>query len=146
MIASKSPAATPASKPTHGLALPSPNFTSAAYVTAAAAKAPANIFPSSAILITPERSENMPPSAASTNGVANLIVDHTSAMVKMSLIDLNFRSLQQTESANRTTEERFCCDKQNDYSLQNLNNVFCDMFREPVNVNSAVLQNSKQKS
>jgi len=38
------------------------------------------------MLITPERSENIPPSAASTKGVANLIVDHSSAIVKMSLI------------------------------------------------------------
>jgi hypothetical protein len=55
----------------------------------AAANAPANIFPSRAILITPERSENIPPSAARTSGVANLIVDQSNAIVKMSLIVLD---------------------------------------------------------
>src|SRR3981189_1972916 len=69
------PAALAASNPIHGLAFPSPSFVSAAYVTAAAVKAPASIFPSSAILITPDRSENIPPSAASTSGVATLSGD-----------------------------------------------------------------------
>ena len=44
-------------------------------VTAAAVKAPASIIPSSAILITPPRSEYIPPSAASISGVESLIIE-----------------------------------------------------------------------
>src|SRR4026209_2654657 len=80
------PASIPANKPTHGLALPMPNLTSAAYVTAAAVNAPANILPSSAMLMTPDRSENSPPIAASTNGAASLIVDAIMDHVKTSLM------------------------------------------------------------
>ncbi len=66
------------SNPSHGLPV--------AYVTAAAVNAPASIIPSSAMLITPERSENSPPSAARISGVDSLIVDQISARVKRSAI------------------------------------------------------------
>ncbi len=56
------------------------------WFTAAAANAPASISPSSAMLITPERSENIPPSAASRSGVASRIVEKTIATLKISSI------------------------------------------------------------
>ena len=72
------PAAMAASRPTHGLP--------AYQVTAAAVNAPASIRPSSAMLMTPARSEKSPPSAASKSGVAVRIVEKMSAMVKISLM------------------------------------------------------------
>src|SRR6188768_2198309 len=45
------------------------------YVATAAVKAPASIRPSRAILITPERSENIPPKAAKISGVAPRIAE-----------------------------------------------------------------------
>ena len=42
-------------------------------------KAPISIIPSSPMFVTPERSLNMPPSAANTRGVANRKVDAMSA-------------------------------------------------------------------
>ena len=137
------------------------------------------------MLITPERSENIPPSAASTKGVANLIVDHSSAIVKMSFIvwtmslpedfasdfglriswssrllapphhkkalvpkhkiripnsefrngclrfdssSLDLRALEQTKPANRTAEERFSSHEKNDDALENLDDIFRDVF------------------
>src|SRR6266496_4317421 len=95
------PATIPASNPMYGLPT--------AYVTAAAVKAPASIIPSSAILITPERSENKPPRAARINGVESRIVDQIKAIVKISAInlhlgDLHLRAFQQTKPRKRTTE------------------------------------------
>ena len=54
-------------------------------MTTAAVNAPASINPSSAILITPARSENMPPSAANISGVAERIVEKSRMKVKMSV-------------------------------------------------------------
>ena len=64
---------------------------------AAAANAPASMMPSSAMLMTPARSENRPPSAANTNGVASRNVDMTRETVSSSLmvgVDSHFRALQ----------------------------------------------------
>src|SRR5215813_2907707 len=94
-----SPAAIPATRPKNGLL--------DAYVTAAAVNAPASIIPSSAILITPERSENIPPNAASTRGVANLTVDQMSDTVNISLIASYFRALKQSEHLTCFAEECF---------------------------------------
>src|ERR1043165_10292216 len=110
----KSPAIMPASKPIHGLALPIPNRWSAAYVTAAAVKAPASIFPSRAMLMTPDRSEKSPPSAASTSGVASRIVEAMSERVKMSLMCLNAPRQSSSESP---LEETFSRDEQDDHAL-----------------------------
>src|SRR4051812_22508867 len=137
------PAVIPASSPTQGLKLPMPIFVSAAYVTAAAVKAPASILPSRAMLMTPDRSEKSPPSAASTSGVARRIVDQTSANVKTSLIRLDLRLLKQTELIKWTTEQTLRSYKQDDRSLQYLNDVFRHVFRKTVDVNPAMLQNSK---
>jgi hypothetical protein len=41
----------------------------------------------------PERSENIPPSAAKIKGVANLMVENIRANVKISLIFLNYRTI-----------------------------------------------------
>src|SRR3982751_4720614 len=97
----------PASKPIQGLAAPAPKRTSAAWVTAAAVKAPASIFPSRAILITPDRSENRPPSAASTSGVASRMVDAISERVKMSLINLRSQTCKQRPPADQPFEKCF---------------------------------------
>src|SRR5689334_4751389 len=145
MTAMKSPARIPESKPTHGLALPRCNFLSAAYVTAAAVKAPASIFPSSAMLMTPERSENSPPSAASTSGVANLMVDAIKEKVKMSLIRLGPQALRRPDSAHEPFEKRFSRNEENDDSLQHLHDVFRDVLGKAVDVNAAVLQHREQQ-
>src|SRR5687767_5034678 len=121
MAAMNKPASSPANNPTHGLALPIPNLTSAAYVTAAAVKAPANILPSSAMLITPDRSENSPPNAARTRGVASLIVDSTTVSndVKKSLIGLRPQT-SESKPVQRPFEKSFSSDEENDDSLQDL--------------------------
>src|SRR6476661_7868097 len=141
----KSPASNPPSKPTHGLALPRCNSLSAAYVTAAAVNAPASILPSSAMLITPERSEKSPPSAASTSGVASLMVEAIKENVKMSLIQLGPQTLHWSDFANQPFEERLRCDEENDDSLKDLHDVFRDVFRKTVDIDPAVLQNREQQ-
>src|SRR5688572_14373867 len=65
--ATNAPAAIPETKPRYGLL--------DSYVTTAAVNAPASNKPSRAILITPARSENKPPSAANKSGVASRIVE-----------------------------------------------------------------------
>src|ERR1043166_2139779 len=110
----KSPATIPPNKPNHGLAAPIPRLVSAACVSAAAVKAPASIFPSSAILITPERSEKRPPSAASTSGVESRIVEAMSESVKMSLIELNVPRQSASEGPSKKT---FRSDEQDDHAL-----------------------------
>ena len=72
------PAPIPANRPTNGLPT--------ACVTAAAVNAPANIIPSKAILMTPDRSENIPPKAARIKGVVSRIVDQINDMVNISAI------------------------------------------------------------
>src|SRR5262245_53909392 len=140
----KSPARSPASKPTHGLAFPIPIFVSAACVTAAAVKAPASILPSSAMLITPDRSENSPPSAASTSGVASLIVDAINENVKMSLIDSSPQTYHRS-SAHEPLKERLRGDEKDDDPLQHLHDVFSDVLGKAINVNAAVLQHREQQ-
>src|ERR1044071_3688319 len=138
----KSPATMPPSKPNHGLAAPIPRLVSAACVSAAAVKAPASIFPSSAILITPERSEKRPPSAASTSGVASRMVEAMSENVKMSLMCL---TLPRQSSSESPFEETFSSHEQNDHALQNLHDVFRHVFGKSIDVDSAVLQCRKQQ-
>src|SRR6185436_8073528 len=121
----KSPASMPPSNPIHGLAPPMWRLVSAACVTAAAVKAPASIFPSSAMLITPERSEKRPPSAASTSGVASRIVEAMSESVKMSLIVLRSQTFHGSSSSQEPFEESFGSDEKNDDTLQNLHDIFC---------------------
>src|SRR5215510_13997935 len=137
----KSPAIMPPSKPNHGLAAPIPRLVSAACVSAAAVKAPASIFPSSAILITPERSEKSPPSAASTSGVASRIVEAMSESVKMSLMCLNVPRQSSSESP---SEETFSSNEQDDHALQHLHDVFRYVFGKTIDVDAAVLQCGKQ--
>src|SRR4029079_2829223 len=137
-----SPAIIPPNKPNHGLAAPMPRLVSAACVSAAAVKAPASIFPSSAILITPERSEKRPPSAASTSGVASRIVEAINENVKMSLMCLNVPRQSSSESP---FEETFSSNEQDDHALQNLHDVFRHVFGKTVDVNAAVLQCGKQQ-
>src|SRR5829696_10168299 len=108
------PASIPASKPIHGLAFPIPRRVSAAWVTAAAVNAPASILPSSAILITPERSENRPPSAASTSGVASRIVEAMSEKVKRSRMNLRPQTFERRSSLQEPLKECFSRDEQND--------------------------------
>src|SRR5215510_1907725 len=138
----KSPAIMPPNKPIHGLAAPIPSRVSTACVSAAAVNAPASIFPSSAILITPERSEKRPPSAASTSGVASRIVEAMSERVKMSLMCLNAPRQSSSESP---LEETFSSYKQDDHTLQYLHDVLGYMFRKTIDVDAAVLQCRKQQ-
>src|SRR5687768_5510712 len=107
--ATRSPAAAPAIKPIHGLPV--------SHVTDAAANAPASRRPSSPILTTPERSEKRPPSAARTSGVASLMVDQISWVVKISLISLSSHDAQLLECV---TEQRFRRHEQNYRGLQDL--------------------------
>src|SRR5215470_15127122 len=67
MRATSNPATIAAQSPTRGLWVK--------IVTTDAVNAPASIIPSSAILITPPRSEYMPPSAASVRGVEYLTIE-----------------------------------------------------------------------
>src|ERR1044071_8704737 len=134
----KSPATMPPSKPNHGLAAPIPRLVSAACVSAAAVKAPASIFPSSAILITPERSENRPPSAASTRGVASRIVEAMSERVKMSRMGLRSQTFHRRSSLQEPFEESFSSNEQNDDALQYLDDVLCHVLRKAVDVDAAV--------
>src|SRR5215203_5259822 len=71
------PASTAETSPTHGLP--------AYHVTAAAVNAPASISPSSAMLMTPARSEKSPPSAASRSGVAKRRAERSRPKLKMSV-------------------------------------------------------------
>src|SRR6185369_15977811 len=132
----------PPSKPIHGLAVPIPSRVSTQCVNAAAVKAPASILPSSAILITPERSEKRPPSAASTSGVASRIVEAMSESVKMSLICLNAPRQSSSESP---SEETFSRDEQDNHALQHLHDIFSYVFGKTVDINAAVLQCGKQQ-
>src|ERR1043166_6526258 len=132
----------PPNKPIHGLAAPAPRRVSTQCVSAAAVKAPASILPSSAILITPERSEKRPPSAASTSGVASRIVEAMSEKVKMSRMCLN---ASRQSSSQSPLEEKFSSDKQDDHALQHLHDVFGYVFRKTVDVDAAVLQCRKQQ-
>src|ERR1051326_1985711 len=132
----------PPSKPIHGLAAPMPSRVSTACVSAAAVKAPASIFPSSAILMTPERSEKSPPSAASTSGVERRIVEAMSEKVKMSLMCLNGPRESSSQSPLKHT---FSSYKQNDYPLQHLHDVFSYVFRKTIDVDAAVLQCREQQ-
>src|SRR6267142_2725970 len=107
------PAAMPDNKPTQGLP--------AAYVMAAAVNAPASMIPSSAILMTPARSENRPPRAASTNGVASRNVDMMREAVSSSLmvgVDSHFRAVQPSISREWATEHRLGGHEQDDDALQ----------------------------
>src|SRR5829696_5120802 len=132
------PASIPASKPIHGLAFPIPRRVSAAWVTAAAVKAPASIFPSRAILITPDRSENRPPSAASTSGVASRIVEARSEIVKISLINLGSNCSRES-SAYKPLKESLSSYEEDDDALQHLHDILCYIFRKTVHVDPAML-------
>src|SRR5690349_21177182 len=96
------------------------------------------------MLITPERSENNPPSAARINGVASLIIDATSDHVKTSLIRLRPQP-PESKPAQRPFEERLSSDKQNDDSLQHLHDVFRDVLGKTVDVDPAMLEHGKQQ-
>src|ERR1700752_1253624 len=135
----KRPGIMPPSKPIQGLAVPIPNRLSAAYVRAAAVKAPASIFPSSAMLMTLDRSENSPPSAASTSGVASRIVEAMSESVKMSLMGLRSQTFHGCLSSQEPPEETFSSDEKNDDALQDLHDIFCHVLRKAVDINSTVL-------
>src|SRR5438876_9324311 len=67
------PVPAPQAEPSHGVCNVS--------VPTAAPKAPISIMPSSAILVTPERSQSKPPSAAKISGVEIRKVDRRSCMV-----------------------------------------------------------------
>src|SRR4051794_10034086 len=110
-----SPAAIAAANPTNGLLV--------AYVTAAAVNAPASIIPSRAILITPDRSENIPPSAARISGVARRPVDQINEIVNRSLMSSFLKVLQQSQFLKGLAEESLGRNKQNNGRLQNLDDV-----------------------
>src|SRR6185369_5234001 len=97
------------------------------------------------MLMTPERSEKSPPSAASTSGVASLMVEAIKEKVKMSLIQLGPQTLRWSDFANQPFEERLRCDEKNDDSLKDLYDVFRDVLRKTVDVDPAVLQNREQQ-
>src|SRR6187455_1543069 len=100
--------------------------------------------PSSAMLMTPERSENIPPSAASTSGVDNRIVENTSETVKRSAMA---RPLLQSvpQAGQRPAEHRFRGDEQDDRRLQNLHDVLGDVPGEGVDRDTAAREHGKQQ-
>src|SRR5689334_1387984 len=130
------PAATAAMRPTHGLPL--------AYVAAAAVNAPASIMPSSAMLMTPDRSENSPPSAARMSGVERRIVEKIKAIVKRSAIGL-LPPKRVAEAEDRRAKKCFRGDEQNNRRLQNLDDVFRDVLREGINRNAAAREHGEQQ-
>src|SRR6185503_11451240 len=97
------------------------------------------------MLITADRTEKSPPSAASTSGVASRIVEAMSESVKMSLIDLRSQTFHGSSSSQEPFEETFSGDKKNDDALQDLHDIFRHVLRKSVDVNSAVLQSCKQQ-
>src|ERR1041384_8149383 len=87
------------------------------------------------MLITPDRSEKSPPSAASTSGVASRIVEAMSESVKMSLMCLNSPRQSSSQSP---LEETFSRDEQDDHALQHLHDVFGHVFGKAVDIDTAV--------
>ena len=81
--------------------------------------------------MTPDRSENSPPSAASTSGVASRIVEAISESVKMSLIRLGSANVARKLLPNGPLEESFGSDKKNDDALQHLHDVFVTCSEKP---------------
>jgi hypothetical protein len=78
----------------------------------------------------PERSENIPPSAAKISGVANRIVENKSDKVNNSLI-LSFGKFLQRSH------------KQNHHRLQNFDQIFGNVFGKRINENSAAQKIAK---
>src|SRR6201995_3611833 len=139
----------------------------------AALNAPASITPSSAMLMTPERSENIPPSAARMSGVASLMDEKRRLTLNMSFIScyfvdgsllflpqpgtglkklyayrlmlLNLRPLQKSEPAERAPEERLRGDEEDDDALKDLHKVFRDVLAEGVNGDASALEHREEK-
>src|SRR5215204_4647439 len=125
-----------ATRPTHGLPL--------AYVVAAAVNAPASIIPSSAMLMTPDRSENKPPSAARMSGVERRIVEKINAIVKRSAIGL-LPPKRVAEAEDRRAKKCFRRDEQDNRRLQNLDDVLCDVLREGIDGDAATREHREQQ-
>src|SRR5690349_8454928 len=100
--------------------------------------------PSSAMLMTPDRSENSPPSAARISGVESRIVDHMSETVRSSAMRFG-RANPAAKTGQRLAEQRFTRDKQNDDRLQNLDDVLGDVLRERIHRNTAAGEHRKQQ-
>src|SRR5574339_324533 len=94
------PAPIAATRPIHGFPV--------VHVTDAAVNAPASIIASSAMLMTPARSEKRPPIAARMSGVASRIDEPSRTSVKTSA------------TPESTSERRLGRHEQNDQRLQNL--------------------------
>src|SRR5678815_949345 len=90
--------------------------------------------PSRAMLMTPDRSDNNPPSAASSNGVARRIVENRIESFKMSPILFS------------SPEQCFGSDEQNHQCLQDEHKVSRYFFREDIDEESAARQRAKEES
>ena len=84
--------------------------------------------------MTPDRSENIPPSAARISGVESRIDEKISEIVKSSATCPASSAPQAKE---RLAEQRFGRDKQDDRRLQYLHDVLRDVLRERVHRNAA---------
>src|SRR5687767_15119600 len=100
--------------------------------------------PSRAMLTTPARSENRPPSDARINGVDSRIVDQMSETVKSSTMGRN-RPGPAAKPGERIAEHRLARDEENDDGLQNLHDVFRDVLRERVHRNAAAREHRKEE-
>src|SRR4029453_79313 len=133
--ATSPPAPTAAARPAHGLPV--------AWVIAAAVNAPASIMPSSAMLMTPDRSENSPPNAARMRGVDRRIVEEISAIVKRSAIAL-VAPKRSAKAENGFTKKSFRGEEQNDRPLKNLHDIFSHVLRKRVHRHTAAREHRKQ--
>src|SRR5512140_3481534 len=87
------------------------------------------MMPSSAMLMTPDRSEKRPPIAARSRGVARRIVDGISSKLKISCIGLTLCLLEESLAA---AEQRLGCDEENHESLQDHDQVLRRVLGEDV--------------
>src|SRR5688500_1663019 len=96
------------------------------------------------MLMTPDRSENKPPSAARMSGVDRRTVEKISAMVKRSAIALvSPKGVAKAEY--RRTKKRLGGHEQNDRGLQYLDDVFGDMLCERIHRDAPSSEHSEQQ-
>src|SRR6188508_577811 len=96
------------------------------------------------MLMTPDRSENSPPSAARISGVERRTVDQISETVKSSAMRLD-RPQPAAKPDQRFAEHRLARDEENDDRLQNLDDVLGDVLRKRIHGNAAAGEHCEQQ-
>src|SRR5688500_3514386 len=109
------------------------------------------------MLMTPDRSENKPPSAARMSGVDRRTVEKISAIVKRSAIGLVLPTRRRhgyggppkrqrlAKADHRFTKKRFRGDEQDDRRLQYLDDVLGDVPCERIHRNAPSSEHSEQQ-